>query len=875
MADITLVKISALPAAEQIGAEDLLPVVQEGATKAVAYGVIKDDIANELAPDATLSEAGKAADAKAVGDALALKADKTELTAEVNRIDAALNTKVNNSTYTAEVERIDGDIATKADAAATTAALATKANANDVTEALALKADKTEVNAGLALKADKTELTAGLATKQDALTFDTTPTDGSTNPVTSGGVFAEDANLKNVLVDYNSINLTDFMDRPGKTGSGLVWTWGGDQVTVSGTATNDTYINLFYSNNSFPKGITPGGTYYIRYSAENVRLRVYRFNEGGSTTVIANAIADDTFTVLDTAVGLIVRLFVASGTAVNETVKPIILDAMSAKEISGYVDILNGNIDNTVMHRGTLPNSPETDLDNIALPGAYFITGLSNVSGTKPSEGITGNARILVIKANTTSLASALQILSANARVFVRAHSSAAAGVWGSWVELKTVLIDSTLTYADQAANAKVTGDNLRNAMVHRGTIDGSVDVNIDTMTTPGMFFIDNLASASGVLPDGIGSKGRLFNFKSNSESLGSVMQILVSNSNIWMRAHGAVSGIWAQWIKVSQNTAHSTSYIAENISGISILPNFTDVFSDETVDGVAIRTDPDAFHAYIKSTLVDTSDGYITQHQMGDDGHGHMMYYYATHPSATVYNGRRESVSPIYPPDGTTISPYRVIVSSNIHHRERNGNYAMYNILKNMLTARTSPQLRFLYDRVEFIWMPCCCPTSATVEGYENIDGINVNRAFPLTQDGTCLCQEATNMKAVIDEFAPGADLYLDAHTFGSNEYYATWVFTDGELLGTRGAITAQAVLQAYRDKYPTVTEFDKIGGSFVNIDGTCTRYAQLVYGLDAGTIEARNLNSELVATGRASQTSGIALDYDLILKTICACLE
>lgn len=146
MADITLVKISALPAAEQIGAEDLLPVVQEGATKAVAYGVIKDDIAEELAPDATLSEAGKAADAKAVGDALVLKADKTELNAAVSRIDAALNTKVNNTTYTAEVERIDGAIATKADAAATTAALATKANANDVTEALALKADAVETS---------------------------------------------------------------------------------------------------------------------------------------------------------------------------------------------------------------------------------------------------------------------------------------------------------------------------------------------------------------------------------------------------------------------------------------------------------------------------------------------------------------------------------------------------------------------------------------------------------------------------------------------------------------------------------------------------------------------------------------------------------
>lgn len=144
MADITLVKISALPAAEQIGAEDLLPVVQEGATKAVAYGVIKDDIANELAPDATLSEAGKAADAKAVGDALALKADKTEVTAEVNRIDAALATKANTND-------VNAALATKANADDVTAALATKANTNDVTEALALKADTATVNEALTI----------------------------------------------------------------------------------------------------------------------------------------------------------------------------------------------------------------------------------------------------------------------------------------------------------------------------------------------------------------------------------------------------------------------------------------------------------------------------------------------------------------------------------------------------------------------------------------------------------------------------------------------------------------------------------------------------------------------------------------------------
>lgn len=206
MADITLVKISALPAAEQIGAEDLLPVVQEGATKAVAYGVIKDDIAEELAPDATLSEAGKAADAKAVGDALALKADKTELTAAVSRIDAALATKANTNDVTAA-------LATKANAEDVTAALALKADTATVNAELATKANTDTVNAALALKADKTELTAGLATKQDTLTFDNTPIEGSTNPVTSGGVYTEVAAIKSTVgaleADKEYLNLFD------------------------------------------------------------------------------------------------------------------------------------------------------------------------------------------------------------------------------------------------------------------------------------------------------------------------------------------------------------------------------------------------------------------------------------------------------------------------------------------------------------------------------------------------------------------------------------------------------------------------------------------------------------------------------------------
>ena len=50
--------------------------------------------------------------------------------------------------------------------------------------------DLSELWAGLNEKANQEDMTEALAAKQDALTFDTTPTANSTNPVTSGGVKA-------------------------------------------------------------------------------------------------------------------------------------------------------------------------------------------------------------------------------------------------------------------------------------------------------------------------------------------------------------------------------------------------------------------------------------------------------------------------------------------------------------------------------------------------------------------------------------------------------------------------------------------------------------------------------------------------------------
>jgi hypothetical protein len=242
MAEIDLIKISELPATSTIGDTDELAVVQDGATKKVPYSVLKDGA--EVTPDTTLSEAGVPADAAAVGAALAqkanqaavtqaldAKADKTEVAGISGDIEelasvveskadkTALNKKADRSTTNAlrqDLTTLYGIVNQKADKTElnaqignVTAELASKANTADVNNLLAAKANvASPVFTGRpqAPTAAKGTATPQLATtafvqnaiddKQDALTFDTTPTENSQNPVTSYGVWQ--AELKNV-----------------------------------------------------------------------------------------------------------------------------------------------------------------------------------------------------------------------------------------------------------------------------------------------------------------------------------------------------------------------------------------------------------------------------------------------------------------------------------------------------------------------------------------------------------------------------------------------------------------------------------------------------------------------------------------------------
>ena len=163
--------------------------------------------------------------------------------------------------------------------------------------------------------------------KQDVLTFDVTPTEGSTNPVTSGGVFAAAAEERK----QSSGNLlSGFIAPSGETYKNVKYEWNNGVCHVtnpeSGGATATSYTDVFADPNAFPVGMEARGTYKVSGASENVQFRFYQAVSGSfvsSPTILATN-EDAYLTIPSDASGLRLRLYVFSGTTLNEYITPCI-----------------------------------------------------------------------------------------------------------------------------------------------------------------------------------------------------------------------------------------------------------------------------------------------------------------------------------------------------------------------------------------------------------------------------------------------------------------------------------------------------------------------------------------------------------------------
>lgn len=321
----------------------------------------------------------------------------------------------------------------------------------------------------------------------------------------------------------------------------------------------------------------------------------------------------------------------------------------------------------------------------------------------------------------------------------------------------------------------------------------------------------------------------------------------------------------YARRIIKNLNNTENKAYHAENLKSLPILDSFADI-----IVNTAAYNNCAAYHALMKD-LCDDSNGFITRDYLGDDGHGNELFKYVTHPKELKFAVDRGEYAPVYPiTGGQTVKPLTILLTANIHGREKSGNWVIYNLFRKML-APDSEMLRFFRNRVRFVCVPYICASGT----YNNADHININRDFPTTYDGTCVSNEATYVKDVIDEYGEDIFLHIDIHTFNAGSAQdndvAGWIFTDSEKLGERCVITAESVLNRYADKYPDIARlgYDYIGSG--NIPTTCTYYTQAVYGAPSATMEAA-LTMDGSPEGTDPHTSAVAYFYDIITQTLCA---
>ena len=190
-----------------------------------------------------------------------------------------------------------------------------------------------------------------LAGKQDTLTFDSTPTQSSTNPVTSAGIYTDqvrqdalEAQDRAALVEVENKgakNILKTYDIPETTSGNVVFSIIDGVCSVSTTATQTTARILVYAMDT-DVGITtvnsrytiPRGTYVLKTTGNaKVKLRAIE-HDGTNTNLLAETTGSDVeFTYSGTMPYVVFTLHVSSNTSLSETVTFIPMCCLKAEYI--------------------------------------------------------------------------------------------------------------------------------------------------------------------------------------------------------------------------------------------------------------------------------------------------------------------------------------------------------------------------------------------------------------------------------------------------------------------------------------------------------------------------------------------------------------
>lgn len=153
--------------------------------------------------------------------------------------------------------------------------------------------------------------------------------DGVTYPTAGEAVRGQVSNLKNSIQKYASYDILSDIAKRNTTPHDITYNWVDNNTCyVSGTSTDIAFQNIYTSTSDFPLGLSAGQSYLVKMNGTNVMLRIYTYISGAMTQLLATS-ADTILSIPSNAVGLIIRLWVAKGRTVDETVTPAILTTES------------------------------------------------------------------------------------------------------------------------------------------------------------------------------------------------------------------------------------------------------------------------------------------------------------------------------------------------------------------------------------------------------------------------------------------------------------------------------------------------------------------------------------------------------------------
>ena len=169
----------------------------------------------------------------------------------------------------------------------------------------------------------KTETDALLAGKQDILTFDTVPTENSTNPVESGGIWSPMADL--IDMDRKNVIFVGQTDTTATAaGRNITFIRNADgSVTLNGS-NNSTGFLMSYaldidgaSASTESRCTMPAGTYTVKAAPAGARVQVYYTDGSTLSSVVANSDSDKDFTYDRSWPYVVFRLYIKSDAAFN------------------------------------------------------------------------------------------------------------------------------------------------------------------------------------------------------------------------------------------------------------------------------------------------------------------------------------------------------------------------------------------------------------------------------------------------------------------------------------------------------------------------------------------------------------------------------